>query len=185
MRLFATAAVYRIKQTNVLTPNPDRPAFNVQTGEVTVDGAELEVVARVRDRTSVNAAYTYADARVTASNVPGQDGADQPFQPRHKASLFADHSFGEGALRGFGVGAGVRYLSNSAGGLPDAFNPTVLRTGKSTLFDGTLRYDFADWRVAVNGTNLFDKRYVARCTGPVGCFFGPARQVVATLVRKF
>lgn len=187
VRLFATAAVYRIRQTNVVTPDPDQsvPGFNVQTGAVTVEGAELEVVARVRDRTSVNAAYTYADARVTASNVPGQVGADQPFQPRYKASLFADHSFGEGVLRGFGAGAGVRYLSNSPGGLPDAFNPQVLRTGKSTLFDGTLRYDFADWRVAVNGTNLFDKRYVARCTGPVGCFFGPARQVVATLVRKF
>lgn len=182
--LFATAAVYRLEQDNVLTPDPANSLFQVQTGEVTVEGAELELVTRLADRTSVNAAYTYADARVTRSNVAGQLGAGLPFQPEHKASLFVDHTFA-GPLAGFGLGAGVRYLSDSPGGLPDAFNPVVIRTGGSTLFDAVVRYDFGDWRFAVNAANLFDERYVARCTGPAGCFFGPARQVIATVTKGF
>ena len=185
--IFATAAAYHLRQTNVLTPDPDpvNAAFQVQTGEVTADGVELELVTRIRDALSVNAAYTYADARVTRSNVAGQLGADQPFQPRHKASVFADYTLTAGPARGVGFGGGVRYLSDSPGGLPDAFNPTAIRTGRSTLFDAVVRYDTGPWRFAVNGTNLFDKRYVARCTGPVGCFFGPERQVIATLTRRF
>lgn len=186
VKLFAAAAAYHLRQSNVLTPDPTGgTVFQVQTGEVTVDGVELELVTRIRDALSVNVAYTYADARVTRSNVAGQRGAGQPFQPRHKASLFADYTLTAGPARGLGVGGGVRYLSDSPGGLPDAFNPVVIRTGESTLFDAVVRYATGDWRVAVNGTNLFDRRYVARCTGPVGCFFGPERQVIATVTRRF
>lgn len=188
IRLFATAAVYQIRQTNVLTPDPDQtrfPGSNVQTGEAKVEGLELEVVTRIRDRLSVNGSYTYADARVTQSNVPGQVGARLFAQPRHKASLFVDYTVTDGRLAGLGAGAGIRHLSDSPGALPGPFTPVVYFTGGSTLFDAILRYDTADWRFAINGTNIFDKRYVARCTGPVGCFFGPSRQVIATVTRKF
>lgn len=185
VKLFATAAVYHLRQSNVLTPDPANPAFQRQTGEVTAEGVELELVTRIRDQISVNAAYTYVNARVTRSNVPDQQGAGQPFQPRHRGSLFVDYTQTTGPARGLGLGGGVRAQGNSPGSLPDAFNPTVIRTGGATLFDAVVRYDTDDWRFAVNASNLFDKRYVARCTGPVGCFFGPERQVIATVTRRF
>lgn len=185
VRLFATAALYRIRQSNVTTPDPANPAFSVQTGEATVKGIELEAVTRIRDALSINASYTFADATVTRSNVPGEQGARLFGQPRHKASLFADYSWRDGALTGLGLGAGARHLSNSPGALPGPFTPVVYFTGRSTLADAVVRYDTGDWRFAVNATNLFDKRYAGRCTGPVGCFFGQARQVIATVTRGF
>ncbi|GGE90568.1 TonB-dependent siderophore receptor [Sphingomonas prati] len=185
VKLFATAAVYRLRQDNVVTPDPTNILFNVQTGQATVKGVELEAVTRIRDRLSINASYTYADAKVTRSNVAGQVGAGLFGQPKHKASAFVDYSFRDGALSGFGLGGGVRYLSNSPGALPGPFVTTVYNTGRSTLFDAVLRYDLGDWRVALNGTNLLDKRYAGRCTGDVGCFFGQSRQVIATLTRRF
>ena len=185
VKLFATAAAYRIRQSNVTTPDPVNTAFTVQTGEATVEGVEFELVTRIRDAFSLNASYTYADARVTESNVLGEEGARLFGQPRHKASLFADYGFTRGALTGFGLGAGVRHVSNSPGALPGPFTPIVYYTGRSTLADAVIRYTTADWRFAVNATNLFDKRYAGRCTGPVGCFFGQARQVIATVTRGF
>ncbi|MFD1951385.1 TonB-dependent siderophore receptor [Sphingomonas arantia] len=185
VKLFATAAVYRLRQDNVVTPDPTNVVFNVQTGQATIKGVELEAVTRIRDRLSINASYTYAYAKVTRSNVAGQVGAGLFGQPKHKASAFVDYSFRDGALSGFGLGGGVRYLSNSPGALPGPFVSTVYNTGRSTLFDAVLRYDLGDWRVAVNGTNLLDKRYAGRCTGDVGCFFGQSRQVIATLTRRF
>ncbi|WP_076071048.1 TonB-dependent siderophore receptor [Sphingomonas montana] len=185
VKLFATAAVYRLRQNDVVTPDPTNAMFNVQTGQATVEGVELEAVTRIRDRLSINASYTYADARVTRSNVDGQVGARLFAQPKHKASAFVDYSFRDGALAGLGLGGGVRYLSNSPGALPGPFVATVYDTGRSTLFDAVLRYDLGDWRVAVNGTNLFDKRYAGRCNSDIGCFFGQSRQVIATLTRRF
>ena len=183
--LFATAALFRIRQENVLTTDPTDVMFSVQTGEAKVEGVELEAVARIRDRLSLNASYTFANARVTESNVAGEEGARLFGQPRHKASLFADYSFTAGALAGLGLGGGLRYVSDSPGALPGPFTPVVYFTGESTLFDAVARYDVGDWRLSVNGTNLFDKRYAGRCNGPTGCFFGQARQLIATVAKRF
>jgi iron complex outermembrane receptor protein len=95
-------------------------------------------------------------------------------------------------LAGFGAGAGARYNSASAGslpsgtfpGVPAVFGPTVV-TGKATLFDAIIHYDTPQFRIAVNGSNLFDKNYIARCTGLYGCVYGAGRQVIATLTGKF
>ena len=183
VRLLATAAAYELHQTNVVTPDPANSLFNVQTGEARVRGVELELITRIRDTISVNASYTYADAEVTKSNVAGQVGAGLFGQPRHKASLFADYTVHRGPAAGLGFGAGVRYVGNSPGSLPGPFNPVVYRTGEATLADAVVRYDWGRWRLAVNVSNLLDKRYAGRCTGPVGCFFAQGRQTIATLTR--
>ena len=55
----------------------------------------------------------------------------------------------------------------------------------STLFDAILHYDLPTWHFAVNGSNIFDKVYVARCSGPAGCTYGAGRQVLGTATWKF
>ncbi len=185
VHVLATAAVYQLRQANVLTPDPSNTAFSVQTGAARVRGVELELVTRVRDTWSVNASYTYADAEITRSNVAGQVGAGLFGQPRHKASLFGDYTWRSGPAAGFGLGAGVRYVSHSPGALPGPFTPVVYDTGEATLVDMVARYGSHDWRLAVNASNLLDKRYAGRCTGAVGCFFAQGRQVIATVTRSF
>ncbi|WCT73130.1 TonB-dependent siderophore receptor [Sphingomonas naphthae] len=185
LKLFATAAMFRIEQSNVLTTDPANAAFQVQTGEVTSKGVELEAVARFREQLSVNAAYSFTDAKITKSNIPLELGARLAAQPRHKASLFVDYTKKTGALAGLGGGAGVRYLSQTPGNVPSAFTPLVYTSPATTLFDATLHYDLPGWRFAVNGSNIFDKRFAGRCTGPAGCFWGQTRQVIATVTKRF
>ena len=55
----------------------------------------------------------------------------------------------------------------------------------ATLFDAILHYDLPGWRFAINGSNIFDKTYVARCSGPAGCTYGAGRQVIGTLTKRF
>jgi iron complex outermembrane receptor protein len=59
-KLFATLAVYKIKQDKVLIPDPDptHPFAQIQAGEEDVKGVELELVARFQERLSMNASYT-------------------------------------------------------------------------------------------------------------------------------
>jgi iron complex outermembrane receptor protein len=105
--------------------------------------------------------------------------------PENKASIFADYSFIDGPLAGFGIGAGVRYTSESEGALPGPFNPVIYTGEESTLIDAIIRYDYESWRFAINGSNILDEEYVARCSGPAGCTYGAGRQVIATVTRKF
>lgn len=186
VKIFATAAVFDIRQRNVVTTAPSvTPVFGTQAGEVEVYGGEVELVARIRNRWTINGSYSYNHSEVLASNVAAEIGAHLPTTPEHKASLFVNHDVQRGALAGLGLGGGVRYTSSSAGSLPGPFNPVVYRGQAATLFDAIVSYDMPGWRLAVNGSNLLDHRYVARCSGPVGCFYGAPRQVLATLTRRF
>jgi iron complex outermembrane receptor protein len=71
-RLFATLAVYKITQDKVLVPDPLHAFFQVQTGEVDVDGVELEIVGRFQERLSFNASYTRTNTDPELVMVPEQ-----------------------------------------------------------------------------------------------------------------
>lgn len=193
IKLFATAAVFDIKEKNFVAAQVGAtPVGGTQEGAVEVKGLELELVSRINQQLSINAAYSYNHSEITKVDaLHALDlGAPMPTTPKHKLSLFADYTIRHGALAGFGGGAGVRYNSASAGSLPSgtflpaALGPTIV-TGKATLFDAILHYDTPRFRIAVNASNLFDKDYVARCTGLYGCVYGAGRQVIATLTGKF
>lgn len=176
--VLVTAAAYDIVQNQVLTPDPNHVFFSIQTGQVEVKGFELEGVARLFDRISLNGSYTYTDSRVTQGTA---DVGDQLFEtPRDKVSLFADYTQQTGPLAGLGAGLGGRYLSSSFGDSANQFrNPSV------GLFDAIIHYDIRHWRVALNANNLFDKVYVARCSSAAECFYGERRVVALSLARKW
>lgn len=193
IKLFATGAVFDIKEKNFTAAQVGpTPVFNeTQGGEVEVKGFELELVTRINQQLSINASYSYNDSKVISNpNAPEDVGYPLPTTPKNKLSLFADYTLKRGVLAGLGGGLGVRYNSASAGTLPSGtypgvgFAPTVV-TGKATLFDAIIHYDQPRFRIAINASNLFDKEYVARCTGLYGCVYGAGRQVIATLTGKF
>jgi len=186
VKLFATAALFDIRQRDVVVSTPSvTPVAGTQSGEVEVRGGEIELVARIRDQWTINGSYSYNRSKILASNVAAEIGAPLPTTPEHKASLFVNYSVQRGALAGFGLGAGARYTSGSAGSLPGPFNPVVYYGEAATLFDAIVSYDVPGWRFALNGSNIADERYVARCSGPTGCFYGAGRQVLGTVTRKF
>ena len=185
VKLFATAAVFHIQQSNVLTNDLNHTGFQVQTGEVVSKGVEFEVVTRIRQQLSINASYSYTDARVSKSNNPAEVGARLAAVPQHKASLFVDYTMAKGALAGLGAGFGARYLSDAPGIQQSVAGQDLFVAPATTLFDATIHYDIPGWRFAVNGTNIFDKRYAARCEGATNCFFGQSRQVIGTVTKKF
>jgi iron complex outermembrane receptor protein len=185
-RVFGTAAMFHILQKNLVTSqNGPLPVGGTQSGEVEAYGGELEVVARIREQLSINGSYSYTRSEVTESQAAIEIGADLPTTPRHKASLFVDYTLPRGPLAGLGFGVGGRYTSKSAGALPSGFEPVVYYAPAVTLFDAIVHYDLPGWRFAVNGSNIFDKRYVGRCAGTFNCNFGAGRQIIATATKRF
>jgi iron complex outermembrane receptor protein len=108
-------------------------------------------------------------------------GARLSAQPRHKASAFVDYT----TRSGLGGGIGIRHLSSTPGNVPSTWTPTVYTSPATTLFDAMLHYNIPGWRFGLNGSNIFDRRYAGRCTGPAGCFWGEGRQVIATVTKTF
>jgi iron complex outermembrane receptor protein len=183
--LLMTAAAFHIVQNGVLEPDPNPVHFfkSVQTGQVKVDGAEFEAVARLWERISINGSFTYLNSKVTEGTPVAEGGflGNQLFEtPHYKASLFGDYTQQTGFLAGLGAGVGVRYLSSSYGDAANQFlNPAV------TLFDAIIHYDTHGFRIALNANNLADKVYVARCSSTVECFYGERRNLAVTLSKKW
>ena len=185
--LLMSAAVFTIVQEDLVATgyNPNLVVFGVQLGEVEISGVEFEFVTRINDTLSINGSYSYTDSEVTKSSVADEVGEPVPVTPEHKVSLLVDYTFQDGWLRGLGFNIGARYTSESAGSLPGAFNPVVFDSDSSFLMDSSLRYDTDDWRFSINGSNILDKKYVARCASVSNCNFGAGRQIIGTVLRKF
>ncbi|MEM9374945.1 MAG: TonB-dependent siderophore receptor [Pseudomonadota bacterium] len=185
--LFASASLFQITQSDVVSFGAGTtPVFGTQSGEVEVQGLELELVTRIDDRISFNAAYSYTDSEVTENeNNPLEVGEPLPVTPEHKIALFGNYNIQTGAFAGVGYGLGVRYVSESAGSLPGPFNPIVFDGEDPVLFDAILSYDLPKWRFTLNASNLADERYGARCASATGCNFGAPRQVIGTIQYKF
>lgn len=188
VKLFATAAIFDIKEKNFVSSQVGQAqaTFSTQGGLVEVYGGELELVARIHEQLAINASYSYNHSKVKSSvNTPLDVGYPLPTTPKNKASLFADYTFQKGAIGGLGFGFGARYTSKSTGALPGAFSTPVIYGQAATLFDAIVHYDLPGWRIAVNGSNILDKSYVARCSSNYGCVYGAGRQVIGTITKKF
>jgi iron complex outermembrane receptor protein len=170
---FFTASFFNIDQSNVQTPDTNNPLNTVQTATVNSKGLELEALANVARGLNVHAGY---------SLVRTDQGKDAwlPQTPRNQTSLLADYTASEGRFSGLGGNAGVRFVGQSFG---DSAN--TISIPNYTLFDAAFRYRWRSAQLGINATNIFDRRYVATCTGLAYCGYGYARDVTGVLKYRF
>lgn len=175
-----TAAVFDLRQQNVLTADPlneviiSQPDYNVQTGEVTSKGLELEAQLTPVKGLNIIAAYTLLDNKTTKSTVATDIGKRTAGIAKHGASLWTDYTIQEGKLKGLGVGGGLRYIGSRYNSANTIKHPGVVVT------DAMIRYDLDEWRLALNFRNLFDKFYDVG-TG----YAGEGRTVLLTATHRW
>lgn len=151
----------------------------VQTGEATSHGVEVEADVSLSAGLDLTASYTQQDVEITESTTAAEEGEIPPQVREQMASLWADYTLQSGVLEGFGVGAGIRHLGDSYGDTPN-----TLKAPRTTLVDATVHYDWQGFRLQVNADNVLDEEYVAS-TFPFGsseyATYGPTRTVTARL----
>jgi iron complex outermembrane recepter protein len=184
-KIFIQASIFDLTQQNVVSFNP-LTMTSSQIGEVESKGFEIEGKASLTNRLDIIASYSHIDPRVTQSTDIDL-GKVPTWIPRNIGAIWADYTFRDGPLNGFGLGAGVRYTGQTWG---DPGN-TLLDIPAYTLVDAVLHYDlsgldprFKGMRLSINATNLFDKVYVSECAVQAldnNCVYGLRRQVIATL----
>ncbi|MND53217.1 Ferrichrome-iron receptor precursor [compost metagenome] len=179
-----TLSAYDLKQQNV----PTWDLFNVasQTGEIHVQGVEIEAKATFFDRLDIIAAASYTDS-VYSKADDGTQGNKVRYMPPVSASLWGKYRFEDGPLAGLGIGAGIRYSGSGYGDAENSF-----KYPSYTVVDAAISYDFGKKAPQLDGlmlnvtaTNLFDKTYVSGCSYYTGCFYGEPRTIHANLSYKW
>ena len=167
-------AIFDTTEKNRLASDPAGSLLSVQTGQVRIRGAELEVITRVTADLDLIGAYAYVNAMVESGDNAGKRVETVP---EHQASLWAKYRLTALGLPGVTIGGGVRYIGESWDGTD------TLRTPDYTLFDAMIRYETGPWRFQVNASNLADEQYIDRVGG--GHYIpGPGRQMMVTATIK-
>lgn len=174
MRAYITAAVYDLRQTNVLTSDPLHVNYQVQTGEVRSRGIELEGHAEITKNFSVLASYSHLYQTVLRSN-DGDQGKHPTSQPTQMASAWGDYTIDGGPWDKLGFGMGVRYVGKSYGSADN-----TLTVPQHTLVDAASHYSVGQWMLGLNANNLFNKTYVSYCSSYMFCYYGAKLTVMAT-----
>lgn len=179
--LLLTAATYEIKQKNRLTPDPENPGFDVQTGEVTVDGVELEASGQWGNFNLI-ANYSTTNTEVSRSNNPSELGKALVAVPEQQFSLWGSYDFSDW-VPGLNIGTGVRHVGESFTGtsldprIPTEIFPTD--NPSYTLYDATIGYTLESWKFQLNAKNLTDEIHTTSCLYRGDCFYGERRYVTA------
>jgi len=178
---YFTASAFDLKRQNV--PSAATGAIVTlqnQTGEVTSRGIELEAVANATKELKLIGAFTAYHLFNSKDIDPSVIGKAPTNTPELLVSGWADYTFRDGPLAGFGFGGGVRYVGSS---WADAAN--TLEVPAVVLGDLAVHYEWQNWRTAINVTNLTDKIYVASCASDTSCFYGDRRRVTASVSYKW
>lgn len=148
--------------------------YNTQTGEARVRGIEAEAKLTPVPWLNLIASYAHSQSEVlrakpNAANISIRGNA-LAFVPDHQASARADYTIRSGVLTGVGIGASVTYFGSLCG---DAAN--LYRIPDATIADAAARFDLAalsptlrGMNLALNVSNLFDKRDLKPASGPRG-----------------
>ncbi|HVJ35884.1 MAG TPA: TonB-dependent siderophore receptor [Terriglobia bacterium] len=172
---FITASVFQLTQQNVTTSPVGHPEIIKQTGEIRSRGVELEGKASLAEGLDMIAAFTYMDPIITKSD-DGTEGNRPEVLPKYQASIWGDYTMPEGDFEGLGLGAGVRYV----GSTPTS-DDNVDTVPARTLVDAAVHYEFRGIRAQLNVNNIFNKDYIAACSGDSSCSYGTGRTFLGTL----
>jgi iron complex outermembrane receptor protein len=174
-------ALFDLKRQNVLTTDPNSvPPLQMQNGEWTSRGIELEAVANPLPGLKVIGAFTSYDLFVSKDLNQALIGKVPTNTPRRLSSAWVDYTFQEGPLTGFGFGGGVRYVGSSF-----ADNLNTMPVPSVVLGDAIVHYEWQNWRAALNVINVADTIYVANCSSENACFYGDRRRATASLSYKW
>ena len=167
-----TLAYYDIEISNLPNPNALPNYAAQQQGISTLRGLELEARMQLD-----NVFLQFAASTIDAEDP---DGFKLPGQPNGTASAWATWR-PEGALNGFRIGGGIRYVGESV-----AEDGTVRYvTPDYTLGDLMIGYEWDRWDFQINARNIADEEYLTSCLTRGDCFPGLRRTVVARLAYEF
>lgn len=183
------ATWFHIKDVNRLIANPNPvatdpfPTAQIQAGEVTSKGYELEGSRVLPGNFELRVNYSYTKA-------VGTNGRPIDSLAKHMASAWIDKTIRQNEHGGLRLGTGVRYVGKSlsygavwvgSAQAPDGY----IVTPAATLVDALVEITHDAWSFTVNANNLFDKKYYASCLARGDCFMGAERTVAGTLRYHF
>ncbi len=157
-RLNATISYYDINVTDKVITDPASPFNKIQGGEVESKGFEIEVNANPVRGLNIKAGFSNNDSEIVKNDNPILLGT-RPVEagPETLYNLWANYEFQEGALDGFGLGAGFNGASERVTINYGPAGQFVLP--EYTVANASVFYQANKYRIGLKLNNVFNKEY--------------------------
>ncbi|MFD2580738.1 TonB-dependent siderophore receptor [Novosphingobium colocasiae] len=152
--LSGTIAAFHQTRNNVPLTDPFGVLGTRQIGQQRSKGIEADVIWEPAKSFSLLASYAYTRAQVTKDDLTGNAGQFLSRVPEHSGRIAARYRFLDGALKGFGLGAGMTAASGAYTTLPNTD-----KTGSYAVFDAQASYETGPFKLSATVTNLTNKLY--------------------------
>jgi len=152
--LSGTIAAFHQTRNHVPLTDPFGVLGTRQIGQQRSKGIEADVIWEPAKSFSLLASYAYTRAQVTKDDLTGNVGQYLSRVPEHSGRIAARYRFLDGALKGFGLGAGMTAASGAYTTLPNTD-----KTGSYAVFDAQASYETGPFKVSATITNLTNKLY--------------------------
>ena len=149
------------------------PTESIQNGTQVSKGVDADLIANPLPGLNIVAGYAYNHSRIVNADV--NQGNRPGGVPNNSANLWASYVLQQGAIKGFGAGFGMNYVSQVFYNDNNDFTIPEFTTLKGSLF-----YNQPKYRLSITANNLSDKRYWNNVGTPQ-----MPRQILGTLSVKF
>ncbi|NVK72795.1 MAG: TonB-dependent siderophore receptor [Oceanospirillaceae bacterium] len=166
-------AAYQVTKENLTSGSSGTADFR-QLGEVRNRGIEFEAVANLNRAITVVGTLSYVDSEVIKDTNSANVGKTPAQIASKLASVWGNYRFIDGILDGLKVGAGVRYIGETY-----ADNTETNKVPSYALVDAMASYQIDNYKFQLVAKNLFDKEYIATCSG--FCYYGDSRNIMASV----
>ncbi|QNK62979.1 TonB-dependent receptor [Pedobacter sp. PAMC26386] len=154
--LSTSVSIYQIRYANILASAPTEENSHRQEAlkGTKSSGIEFSATGTVQNF-NIIAGYAYNNHVILSTSSFGKKGDRFNNAPRHIANLWLKYNVTKGTVKGMGVAAGVRYVSDQVGQIT---NQNFVFPSY-TVFDAALNYRRGKYNIQLNAYNLTDKRY--------------------------
>ena len=171
-RLLVQSSLYQIDRSNATESDPISGFLQYSAEpKQRLRGFELGLSGGITPELRLSANYAYVDAQIREAftGATGTDavvvntaviGNQVRYVPKHAASVWTSYSAAAGALKGLQLGGGLTYQSKV---FLNADNTQIAPSYMS--YDALVAYTVGNFRVALNGYNLSDKRFYSQVNG--------------------
>lgn len=158
-KLSATVSYYDIKVSNIVMNVGNGPATYTQGGEVTSKGVEVSVVANPVEGLNLIAGFSKNDSEVTKDlDTAGYIGMrPESAGPETLVNFWANYTFNEGSIKGFGFGFGGNYASEQK--TLNRSNIGTFSLPSYTIVNSSLSYSTEKFHIILKMNNITNEKY--------------------------
>lgn len=155
-QLSTAVSLYQINYANILAPAPTEENSHRQAA---IDGTrsrgiEFTVMGTLQNF-NVIAGYAYNDHTILSTSAFGKKGDRFNNAPKHMANVWLKYNLRTGMVKGLGLAAGLRYVSDQVGLIS---NQNFIFP-EYTVLDAAINYRKGRYNLQFNAYNLTDKHY--------------------------